>query len=175
MASESRPGTGIELGYRMTVEDFREGLRARTRAMPAARWQGWLMTGGAVLVLAVLVWTWVADGAVDVRLAVIAPALLAVRLVMPWLLARQFHRRAESMGDFRAVVDENGVTVTNLQRSSVLTWQAVNRYAETSRAFVLLGGDRNVTDMTILPKRGAARAADVERLRALFEGRLTRV
>ncbi|MFD7661988.1 hypothetical protein [Streptomyces sp. NPDC059788] len=48
-------------------------------------------------------------------------------------------------------------------------------YAETPRMFVLLGGDRNVTDMTILPKRGAAGAADVDRMRDLFERRLARI
>ncbi|WP_063726043.1 YcxB family protein [Streptomyces monomycini] len=168
-------GTRIEFAYRMAVEDFRDGLRARARVSVAARRYRVLVIVGAVLLLGVMVWTWAAQGTVDVPLVVIPVALLVMMFVSPRMLARQFHRRTEAMGEFRAVVDESGVTVTNRQRTSTLTWRAVNRYAETPRAFVLLSGDRNITDMTILPKRGASHPADAERLRALIEGRLTRV
>lgn len=171
---QTRTGMTVELAYRLAIEDIREGLRAQARVSAAARRSRWLTTVAAVLLLGVVIWMWVADGTVETRLVVIPPALLAARLGMPWLVARQFHRRAEAMGEHRAVVDDDGITITSRQQSSSLTWQAVTRYTETPRAFVLFGGERNVTDLTILPKRGAAHPADAERLRTLIEGRLAR-
>ncbi|KWT57631.1 hypothetical protein ADL21_33590 [Streptomyces albus subsp. albus] len=175
MSAEQQAGTQVEMSYRATVEDLREALRARMRATPAGRRTRWLMAVIAVLLLAYAVLSSLLDGTVDMPLLITPAVVLLVMLFVPRMQARQFHRLLDAGGPCRTTVDESGIAVANQQQSSVLTWQALAHYTETPHVFVLLGGDRNVTSLTVLPKRGAPDAGDVDRLRALFDRHLIRV
>ncbi|MET9297102.1 YcxB family protein [Streptomyces sp. NPDC003077] len=176
MTTEQHAGTRIELSYGPTIEDFREALRAHARVSASRRRAKWLMIASAGLVLFTVALSLTAEGPVDLPIPVmVMPVVfLLVMLGLPWLQARQFHRLSAAGGECRTVVDGSGVTVTNQQQSSVQTWQAMPRYAETKRVFVLFSGDRNASALTILPKRGANSAADVDRMRAVFDRHLTR-
>ncbi|MFH8747717.1 YcxB family protein [Streptomyces rimosus] len=175
MSAEQQAGTRVEMSYRATIEDLREALRARMRATPAGRRTRWLMVVIAVLLLAYAVLSSVLKGTVDVPFMITPVVVLLVMLFVPHLQARQFYRLLDAGGPCRTTVDESGIAVANQQQSSVLTWQALAHYTETPRVFVLFSGDRNATSLTILPKRGAPGAGDIDRLRALFDRHLTRV
>ncbi|MFH8407764.1 YcxB family protein [Streptomyces sp. NPDC018019] len=175
MSGEPQTGTQIELFYRATVEDFRQGLQARARTTPAGRRFRWVLCAAAVLLYVAAALLWMDGGSVDMRLLVAPTLILLVLLGMPWLQARQFRRYAETIGECRTVVDENGITVTTRQQTSALTWQAVPRYTESPHVFVLFSGDKDATSLTIVPKRGASSPADVDRLRAVFDRHLTRL
>ncbi|WP_050512522.1 YcxB family protein [Streptomyces rimosus] len=175
MSAEQQAGTRVEMSYRATIEDLREALRARMRATPAGRRTRWPMVVIAVLLLAYAVLSSVLKGTVDVPFMITPVVVLLVMLFVPHLQARQFYRLLDAGGPCRTTVDESGIAVANQQQSSVLTWQALAHYTETPRVFVLFSGDRNATSLTILPKRGAPGAGDVDRLRALFDRHLTRV
>ncbi|MFH9426220.1 YcxB family protein [Streptomyces sp. NPDC017529] len=174
MSAEQRTGTQVEMSYRATVEDFREALRARMRAAPAGRRVRWLMIVIAVLLLTFAVTSWLMKGSVDVPLLVTPTAVLLVMLFVPRMQARQFCRLTDAGGACHTVVDDSGITVTNQQQTSTLTWQAMARYSETQRVFVLFSGDKNASCLTILPKRGVSDSGDADRLRALFDQHLTR-
>ncbi|MFH8346897.1 YcxB family protein [Streptomyces sp. NPDC018045] len=174
MSAEQQAGTRVEMSYRATIEDFREALRARMRAAPAGRRMRWLMALIAVLLFVFTIASWLVHGTVDVPLLVTPTAMLLVLLFVPRLQARQFYRLADAGGACHTVVDESGITVTNQQQTSTLTWQAMARYTETPQAFVLFSGDKNASCLTILPKRGAPGPGDADRLRALFDQHLTR-
>lgn len=153
------------MAYRAMIEDFREALRARMRVAPAGRRMRWLMIVTAVSLLAFAVASWLVKGTAEVPILVTPTAILLVMLFVPRMQARQFYRLA----------DDSGITVTNQQQTSALTWQAMARYTETPRVFVLFSSDKNASCLTILPKRGASGPGDVDRLRALFDQYLKRV
>ncbi|GCD48412.1 hypothetical protein GKJPGBOP_08210 [Streptomyces paromomycinus] len=163
------------MAYRAMIEDFREALRARMRVAPAGRRMRWLMIVTAVSLLAFAVASWLVKGTAEVPILVTPTAILLVMLFVPRMQARQFYRLADAGGACRTVVDDSGITVTNQQQTSALTWQAMARYTETPRVFVLFSSDKNASCLTILPKRGASGPEDVDRLRALFDQYLKRV
>lgn len=175
VSAEQQAEPQVEMSYRATIEDFREALRARMRAAPAGRRMRWLMIVIAVLLLTFAVTSWLTKRTVDVPLLVTPTAVLLVMLFVPRMQARQFYRLADAAGACHTVVDDSGITITNQQQTSSLTWQAMARYTETQRVFVLVSGDKNASCLTLLPKRGVSDSGDVDRLRALFDQHLTRV
>ncbi len=159
----------VELAYTLTVEDFREALAARTRATPAGRRGRLLLYVVLVCCLVSGALTLAGKGSVDTPLVVMAVAIVLAMFGLPHLQARQFHRLTAEKGEFGAVVDHAGVTITNRHSTSTLTWQAAPRYVETPQLFVLLSGDKNASCLTILPKRGTA---EPDRLGALLDRQL---
>ncbi|MEV8325520.1 YcxB family protein [Kitasatospora sp. NPDC056731] len=155
----------VEVRYTPTTADFRAAFAARARGTAAgrrARRSRYLIAScaasGAVL-------TSVADRTVGPpALVMLAVALLLV-VGLPWLQLRQVRRMAADKGEFRIVLGEAGVTVTNAVSSTELAWRELPYYLETPELFVLLGGDEQTHVLTLLPKRGTG---DPGRLGALI-------
>ncbi|MFE7836400.1 YcxB family protein [Streptomyces sp. NPDC057474] len=167
----------VELVYRATAGEFREALRASTRASAVARWgRGLLLfSGGLGLILAVV--PLLLGVAPDPKVLVMTAAPVLGLLVLPRLQARQLHRRAALLGTHHTVLDLWGVTVEHDRGTErAARWSQVSRYAETPRTFVLLSGGVHTPRLTVLPKRGLTSPADADRLRAVLDREgLTRV
>jgi hypothetical protein len=54
-------------------------------------------------------------------------------------------------------------------------WPILTRYAETDELFVLMTPDRYRVGIVVLPKRGVAEPADIDRLQAVLNRNATRV
>ncbi|GGV34410.1 hypothetical protein GCM10010495_59170 [Kitasatospora herbaricolor] len=169
MGGEQQAGTPVELTYQLTVEDFREALAARSKAGAAGRRTSRLLVAAFALTVVATALSLANEGTVDPPLVVMLVVLPLVLLGVPRLQARQFHRLAADKGEFRAAVDASGIAVRNEHSSSTLTWQAAPRYVETPGLFVLLSGDKNASCVTLLPKRGLAGPAEVDRLRVALD------
>lgn len=169
--AETAVGEHVEFEYEPTREDMRQALKARAKASGRAR----RMRGLAVICVAVLVGTSVvplAKGeAPDTQSLVIAGVVVVLLFVLqPWLMARQFHKLASRNGACRAGIDDSGVTISNAGGSSRLNWTAAPHYAETADTFVLLSGDKNVSCLTVLPKRGVQGPGNVDAVRLCWTG-----
>ncbi|WP_432174623.1 YcxB family protein [Streptomyces sp. Tue6028] len=174
--AESTVGEHVELEYQLTHEDMRQALKARARASGRARrTQRFALLGVAAFVGASAVP--LAKGeAPDTPSLVIASLVVVLLFVLqPWLMARQFHKIASRNGAYRARVDDSGATVSNTGGSSQLNWTAAPRYAETPDTFVLLSGDKNVSCLTVLPKRGVQEPGGVEAFRTLLDRHIRRL
>ncbi|MFE4599327.1 YcxB family protein [Kitasatospora indigofera] len=169
MSGEQQAGTPVELVYRLTVEDFREALGARSKASAAGRRNSRLLVAAFALAAVATALSLANEGTVDPPLVAMLVILPLVLLGVPRLQARQFHRLAADKGEFRATVESSGLTVRNDHSSSTHTWPAAPRYVETPNLFVLLSGDRNASCLTILPKRGLAGPAEAGRLRVTLD------
>ncbi|MFF3287114.1 YcxB family protein [Streptomyces sp. NPDC003023] len=164
----------VVLVYEPTARDMASALRARMRGTPAGRLTWRLLNFAGVLgvcAFALLIvrgrmtWNlWL--------LLVIAVLAFGCLYLLPWIQARQIYRMAAGQGEFRAVADGTGVRVTSRDSDTAQQWGMYARYAETDDVFVLLTGDRHGIGLMVLPKRGAADAAGVERLRTLLDGHL---
>ncbi|MFE0346888.1 YcxB family protein [Streptomyces griseoluteus] len=168
--AEAAVGEHVELEYQLTREDMRQALKARAKASGRARrMRGFAVVGAAALVGASAV-PLTKGEAPDTQSWVIAGLLVVSLFVLqPWLLARQFHKVASRNGACRSRVDDSGVTVSNTGGSSRLNWTAAPHYAETADTFVLLSGDKNVSCLTVLPKRGVRTPEDVDAFRTLLD------
>ncbi|MEW1685483.1 YcxB family protein [Streptomyces sp. T12] len=174
--AEATVGEYVELEYQVTREDMRQALKARAKASGRARQtQRFALIGVAAFVGASAVP--LAQGETpDTQSLVIAGLLVVLLLVMqPWLVARQFHKIASRNGAYRAKVDDFGATVSNSGGSSQLNWTAAPHYAETPDTFVLLSGDKNVSCLTVLPKRGVQEPGAVDGVRALLDRHIRRL
>ncbi|MEU1501867.1 YcxB family protein [Streptomyces sp. NPDC005732] len=174
--AETTVGECVELEYQVTREDMRQALKARARASGRARrTQRFALIGVAALVGASVVP--LANGeAPDTQSLVMAGLIVVLLFVLqPWLLARQFHKIASRNGAYSGRVDDFGVTVSNTGGSSRLNWLAAPHYAETPDAFVLLNGDKNVSCLTVLPKRGVREPGSVDGIRTLLDRHIRRL
>ncbi|MDX3517509.1 YcxB family protein [Streptomyces scabiei] len=161
-------GENVELVYRATAGDFREAVRASTRASPAGRWGRGLLLFAAAAGLFVTAVTLALGATPDARALVMPVAAAGGLVLLPRLQARLLHRRAAALGLHRAVLDPWGVTVAHDRGTErPARWSQVSRYAETPHTFVLFGG-AHVPRLTVLPKRGLATPADADRLRAVL-------
>lgn len=171
MTTEARHEV-VELVYRPTTDDAVEMLRARMRRTPAGRrvrtllWCGAL--GGLAGLAALLAVGLDVPPAVPAGLCGLSGAAIALLVVSPRLQARQIQRMAETHGEHRAVVDDTGVRWTTPAQEVASTWQALPRYTETPRLFVLISGDEPGLGLACLPKRALA-PGDVDRLRAVLD------
>ncbi|MFC9324063.1 YcxB family protein [Kitasatospora sp. NPDC057015] len=169
MDEDQQADIPVELTYRLTEEDFREALVARSKASATGRRTRLLLIAVFALAAVATALSLANEGTVDPPLVVmllVAPLLL---LGLPRLQARQFHRLAADKGEFRATVTESGITVQSEHSSSTHSWQAAPRYVETTGLFVLLSSDKNASCLTMLPKRGLAGPAEVDRLRGALD------
>ncbi|MGW4226955.1 YcxB family protein [Streptomyces bauhiniae] len=173
---ETAVGECVELEYQLTREDMRQALKARAKASGRGR----RMRGFALICMAVFVGAsavpLVNGEAPDMRSLVIGGLFVVLLFVLqPRLLARQFHKIASRNGACRARVDDSGVTVSNTGGSSQVNWTAAPHYAETGDTFVLLSGDKNVSCLTVLPKRGLREPGDVDAFRNLLDRHIRRL
>jgi hypothetical protein len=174
--AEATVGEYVELEYQVTREDMRQALKARAKASGRARQtQRFVLIGVAAFVGASAVP--LAQGETPDTQSLVIAGLLVVLLfvVQPWLVARQFHKIASRNGAYRAKVDDFGATVSNTGGSSQLNWTAAPHYAETPDTFVLLSGDKNVSCLTVLPKRGVLAPGTVDGIRALLDRHIRRL
>ncbi|WP_063749019.1 hypothetical protein [Streptomyces sp. NRRL B-24484] len=155
----------VELAYTLTVEDFRQALRARAKVSAAARRQRVLFPLIAAFAVVAGGLSLAQGEGVPVPLVAMLLAVAFALVGVPWLQARQFHRLTADKGEFRVVADSTGITVANLHSTTTLAWAAAPRHVETHELFVLFSGDKNASCLTVLPKRGTD---DVDGLRALL-------
>ncbi|MGW2643446.1 YcxB family protein [Streptomyces sp. NPDC001393] len=163
----------VELAYQPTVDDYTAALRERRRVSKAGRRQR--RTAVVALVCgAVGIAIGLTQGHVPLFLMIWFPTFGALLLLSPWLQARQLFRLAERHGAHRVTVTEAGLTMTTQNASTTVNWVARPRYRENKEVFVLFGDDKNAACLTVLPKRGLAGPADVDRLRATLDRNLRR-
>ncbi|MBO1419873.1 hypothetical protein, partial [Streptomyces sp. FH025] len=144
----------VEVRYTPTAADFRAAFAARDRGTVAGRrvrrknrvLAGCAAAGAVLLTLA--------SGAVRVQAVALAAIALVVAVGLPWLRLRRVMRMVADKGEFRVVLDEVGVTVSNAVSVMPLAWREQPYYLETPELFVLLGGDEETHVLTVLPKRG---------------------
>ncbi|MET8897379.1 YcxB family protein [Streptomyces albogriseolus] len=174
--AETMVGQYVELEYQVTREDMRQALKARAKASGRARrTQRLALVGVAAFVGASAVP--LAKGETPDTQSLVIAGLLVVALfvIQPWLMARQFHKIASRNGAYRAKVDDFGATVSNTGGSSQLNWTAAPQYVETPDTFVLFSGDKNVSCLTVLPKRGVQEPGGVDGVRALLDRHIRRL
>ncbi|MFI8106711.1 YcxB family protein [Streptomyces sp. NPDC086023] len=162
----------VELRYRPVAEDMVRALKVRAGTTPAGRRTRYAPVV-AVAAAALYVWLKARDGVpFDPSVIGVVTGVAAFCVLLwlgPRLAARQLHRLAAGHGEYRAVVDGEGVTVTSAGGSQFIPWGAQPRYVETAELFVMLSPDRNAVGITVLPKRGLQGPADLDRLRRFFE------
>ncbi|NUK88038.1 YcxB family protein [Streptomyces lunaelactis] len=171
--------SAVELAYLPTTADAAGAIRARMRATPAGRLQNGVLLAGAVVLLGALALNFAAPGEPSPRSTVVCLAALALiggmYVLVPTLQARQVHQMVAPQGEFQAVVDDGGVRVTSRDSETTYRWPMLTRYTETDALFVLMTPDKYGVGLVVLPKRGAAEPADVERLRAVLDRNATRI
>ncbi|PCG86063.1 hypothetical protein CIB93_11225 [Streptomyces sp. WZ.A104] len=168
-------GTAVEFVYRPTAADFEEALRARARRTWAGRSQvlmGLLAVPATACVLALFFDTAPAVWGVTVVLSLIFASVGVVMALRAE--ARRMFSVVEPFGRCRMVADEGGAVSTGERMSFTCEWSVYRGYLETSRLFVLFGGERSA-GVAVLPKRGAEGPEDVERLRAILDRNLKRL
>ncbi|MCO6010211.1 YcxB family protein [Actinoallomurus purpureus] len=95
-------------------------------------------------------------------------------VLLPTLRGRRVYRMVASQGKFQAIVDDSGVRVTSRDTETRYQWPMLTRYAETDELFVLMTPDKHGIGFVVLPKRGAATPADLDRLQAVLDRNSTR-
>ncbi|MFF8379388.1 YcxB family protein [Streptomyces sp. NPDC015661] len=93
--------------------------------------------------------------------------LVATGVIIWRSLARVASEQYSGTADYgtcTTVVDGDGMTTTGGGLDSRIDWQAFPRYIETDELFVFM--PRRLRVYFVLPKRGAADPADVDRVRA---------
>ncbi|MFJ7203157.1 YcxB family protein [Streptomyces sp. NPDC098789] len=167
----------VELVYRPTTQDLAEALRARARHTGSGRFQRWLLLTAGLLITLVSGLSLFAKGPFDAsRLLFPCAGLLMLALAFygPQLTARTMGGLLAKMGEARAVVGDAGVRVTTAGSETRIAWALQPTYVETPATFVMLSDDKRSVAMTVLPKRGVADPADLERLRAILDRNLRR-
>ncbi|MFE5854980.1 YcxB family protein [Streptomyces sp. NPDC056500] len=172
----------VELAYRPVFADILIGVLVQRRKTRSGRAQ---LVGWPIGALAAFAAAWIrfdATGRVTDPAAVMLVSagifLVVLTLFLPRLMAQQYHRLTTEHGEYRAVLDEQGVHFTAERFSHSSDWTLLNRYAETAEHFVLLSADKGAVGLVVLPKRGVqqpAAPAGIDGLRALLDGRLRRV
>ncbi|MEU0967352.1 YcxB family protein [Streptomyces sp. NPDC005917] len=169
----------VELAYVPTTADATGALRARIRATSAGRLQSGIFLAGAIVVLGALVVTFTGPKGPHLGLTVLCLAALALligmHLLVPALQGRQVHRMVAPQGEFRAVVGDVGVRLTSHDSEATYRWPMITRYTETDTLFVLMTPDKHSVGIVVLPKRGTAKPADVDQLRAILDRNANRV
>ncbi|MEU9160038.1 YcxB family protein [Streptomyces sp. NPDC048424] len=162
-------------GYRLTIEDFRQAVRARARKTGAGRAEMALiplLTTGLVTMFGLLRGLLPAVIVVSAVLGLGAGLIGGVRSRRG--MARRLHGVTTPYGECRTVIDERGTATTGETMSYTYDWQLFTEYVETPDLFVLVGGPR-ASCLAALPKRGAQEPADIDRLRAILDRNLRRL
>ncbi|MGW5776666.1 YcxB family protein [Streptomyces sp. NPDC003863] len=94
----------------------------------------------------------------------IAAGLIGLRTLAR--VAREQYSGMADYGTCTTVVGDDGMGTTGGDLTSRIDWQAFSRYIETDELFVFM--PRRMRVYFVLPKRGAADPADVDRVRAVL-------
>ncbi|MFC5804333.1 YcxB family protein [Streptomyces formicae] len=169
----------VELAYVPTAADAIQAVRAQMRASASGRRLRWLLPTAGALGLLFLALNLAGPGEPHVPLAIMSGGLvllaLGTGLLAPRVMGRAVHRMVEPQGEFRAVVDSDGVRWTARDSETVWRWRMLPRYVETAELFVLLSADKHAVGVAVLPKRGVRDTADLDRLRAVLDRHTARV
>ncbi|GII30548.1 YcxB family protein [Planotetraspora mira] len=166
--------SSVELAYLPTTADAVGAIRARRRT--SRLWNGVLLAS-AIVVLSVLILNFMGPrkpGSTVLCLAALA-LFIGMHVLVPTLKGRQIHKMVAPQGEFQAIVDDSGVRVTSRDSEMTFRWPMLTRYAETDELFVLMTPDKYRVAFVVLPKRGVAEPADVDRLHAVLNRNATRV
>ncbi|MGI8335825.1 YcxB family protein [Actinomadura scrupuli] len=168
--------SAVELAYLPTTADAVGAIRARMRATPSGRLQNGILLAGAIIVLGVLVTnlTGSREPGSTVRCLAGLALLIGMYVLLPTLRGRRVYRMVATQGEFQAIVDTSGVRVTSRDTETRYQWPMLTRYAETDELFVLMTPDKHGIGFVVLPKRGAATPADLDRLQAVLDRNSTR-
>ena len=160
----------VELTYRPTRADVLTAVlvRERLRRIHLVRWTFTLLFGGLTLLLVAAQ-----------RTFTVPIALTAFCAVLVWATPRiQAHhalRTVEWQGEYRASVNETGVTAETEHVTLLQRWSVFRGYRETRDHVMLLSRDPNILLVEVLPKRGLGSPEDAERLLDVLDRHLTRV
>jgi hypothetical protein len=165
--------------YLPVLADAVGAIRARAKATPSGRLQNGILLACGLLMLGALALNLFGPKGPSLGGTVFCVAALAfflgLYLLVPGLQGQQVHRMYATQGEFRVVVDNDGVRQFSRDLDMTYRWPALPRYTETDELFVLLTGDRHGVGMAILPKRGTTSPADIDRLRTILDGNITRL
>ncbi|GAA2433144.1 YcxB family protein [Streptomyces lavendulocolor] len=180
--TEAAPETArdaVELTYVPVLADAVGAIRARAKATPSGRLQNGVLLACSLLMVGALVLNLTsAKGPSTSGTAFCVAALVmaaGLYFLVPGLQGQQVHRMFATQGEFRAVVDADGLRQSSRDWGMTFRWPMLPRYTETDELFVLLSGDKHGVGIAILPKRGLADPADADRLRALLDQHITRL
>lgn len=160
----------VELAYRPTRADVLTAVlvRERLRRIHLVRWFFTLLFGGTALLLVAAQRTFTVPIALTVFCAVLIWA-------MPRIQAHHALRTVEWQGEYRASVNETGVTAETEHVTLLQRWSVFRGYRETRDHVMLLSRDPNILLVEVLPKRGLGSPEDAERLLDVLDRHLTRV
>ncbi|SDO89604.1 hypothetical protein SAMN04487981_114131 [Streptomyces sp. cf386] len=159
----------VELAYRPTRTDILRGIqvRDRIRRLALLRWALTSLFAGYALFLA--------TGGAKAVLSVAIFLLTAVAIWgMPRIQANHVFRIVSWQGGYRTTVTDAGIRAETEHATLVQRWSMFRGYRETREHMVLLSRDPNILVLEVIPKRGAADPADVDRLRGLLDQHLPR-
>ncbi|MFJ6772574.1 YcxB family protein [Kitasatospora sp. NPDC091257] len=147
--------TSVEVRYTPTAADFREAFAAwdrRTVAGRRSRRAVYTVAAGGTAVAGLLA---VLGGTVLLLAALLVMVALLVVLAGPGTRVRRVTRAAADKGEFRVLLDDDGVVVSTEASVTEFSWPEQRYYLETPRLFLLLTGNEETGVLTMLPKRGA--------------------
>lgn len=165
---------GLTLEYELQREDFLDGVKAvmrKFRMLSFISWPVYLTLCG--MVAALLIALQIVSHSVNIY-GVIVPVLAALQPFSPRLYARMCLKAKKYRGQMRMTADEQGFLVEGAHARTQDGWTKYGSYAETPRVFVLRSPDRSERGFMVVPKRGARRPADLDRLRAILDRHLAR-
>ncbi|MFJ3924114.1 YcxB family protein [Streptomyces sp. NPDC090022] len=171
-------GRSVELVYRTTAADVAAALRTRAGHTPAGRRQRLRLTVLGVVMPMLTALLAQSEGAFAAPVVVCGLVTLVVWALMgfgPELQARALAPALAGAGETRTLVDDSGLCIATAGTRTRIAWSAQPAYVETDDLFLMLSDDPRGVRMTILPKRGAPDAADVEQLRTLLYRNLKRL
>ncbi|MCF1598143.1 YcxB family protein [Streptomyces muensis] len=158
----------VELAYRPSRSDLLRAVlvRERIRRLNLLRWLFAALFALLTVLQAMSGWT----------LSVVLGGFCAIVIWgIPHLQAHHALRTVGWQGDYRVTVTDTGVTTVTDHVTLTQRWSVFRGYRETRDHVVLLSRDPNILLVEVLPKRGAAGPADIDRLRALLGRHLPRV
>ncbi|MFE2286996.1 hypothetical protein ACFXDJ_22845 [Streptomyces sp. NPDC059443] len=167
----------LRLVYQTTVADVAQAIRVRDAKLPAGRRRRLMLVCFGVMLVCFGGLALLGHGPIGRPLGFLGGGvlLLAVTLLGPQLTARAFAGLLAKAGETTALVTATGLRLSTENTEARIDWAAQPMYTETADHFITLSVAKRAAAMTILPKRGAADPADIDRLRALLDQNLQRI
>ncbi|WP_234330072.1 YcxB family protein [Streptomyces viridochromogenes] len=159
----------VKLAYRPTRADILTGIRTRDRIRKLTVVRAVLM---APFVLVVVLGAFVGVGVVSLVLSAVCACAI---WFTPHLQAHHVLKTVSWQGEYRTTVSGAGISAETEHTVLLQRWSIFRGYRETRDHLVLLSRDPNILLVEILPKRGVADPADIDRLRTLLSHHLHRV
>ncbi|MBB4985105.1 YcxB family protein [Streptomyces nymphaeiformis] len=153
--------------YTPTEADYRSAVRRYSFGTPSGL--AGVLVPVAVGLLIAYFYAWRKGFSPATSAVVGACVLVASGVILPRILARVAREQYSGTADYgtcTTVVGAEGMTTTGGGLTSTIDWQAFPRCVETDELFVFM--PRRMRIYFVLPKRGAADPADVDRVRAVL-------